>query len=93
MTIDRGTRLVDLTLGDLLAVLDERETCRQETARREETLPPLVYGLSGIQMLYRCSKSTASRILRGGRIDAAVSQVGRKIVVNTRKALECLPQD
>lgn len=46
-----------------------------------------VYGLKGIQELFGCSKTTAMK-LKNGVISGAVTQVGKKIVVDWRKALE-----
>lgn len=46
-----------------------------------------VFGISGIATLFGCSIPTASRIKRSGIIDNAITQVGRKIVVDAEKAL------
>lgn len=46
-----------------------------------------VYGIAGIAALFGCSIPTASRIKRSGVIDEAITQVGRKIVVDAEKAL------
>jgi len=47
-----------------------------------------VYGIAGIAQIFGCSIPTASRIKRSGIINAAISQVGRKITVDVDKALE-----
>lgn len=49
-----------------------------------------VYGLKGLAELLHCSLSTASRIKKSGRIDKAVTQYGRKIIVDVGMALELL---
>lgn len=87
-------RLVDMTVSELRAVLSEFEMslverigltglCRD--AKRFE------HGLEGIQRIYKCSKSTASRIKKSGVIDAAISQFGRKITIDVNKALAIKP--
>src|SRR5690554_7325142 len=48
----------------------------------------LVYGIKGIAELFGCSISTAQRIKDSGKIKKALTQVGRKIVVDADKALE-----
>ena len=48
----------------------------------------LVYGIAGIAQIFGCSIPTASRIKKSGIINDAITQVGRKIVVNADKALE-----
>lgn len=53
--------------------------------KREEHI---VYGIAGIAQIFGCSIPTASRIKKSGIISEAITQVGRKIVVNADKALE-----
>lgn len=48
----------------------------------------LVYGIKGIADTFGCSIPTANRIKRSGVIDDAITQVGRKIVVDADLALE-----
>ncbi len=47
-----------------------------------------VYGLAGIARLFGCSLPTANRIKQSGKINRAITQVGRKIIVNADLALE-----
>ncbi len=47
-----------------------------------------VYGLPRIARLFGCSIPTACRIKRSGKIDRAVTQIGRKIIVDADLALE-----
>lgn len=47
-----------------------------------------VYGLKGIAELFGCSLPTANRIKQSGKIDKAVTQIGRKIIVDAELALE-----
>ena len=56
----------------------------------EEAAKPrrLVYGIQGIADTFGCSIPTANHIKRSGVIDAAITQVGRKIVVDADLALE-----
>ena len=56
----------------------------------EESAKPrrLVYGIQGIADTFGCSIPTANRIKRSGVIDDAITQVGRKIVVDADLALE-----
>ena len=50
----------------------------------------LVFGLQGLCNLLGCSTSTATRIKKSGVIDAAISQVGRIIVIDADLALDLL---
>ncbi len=68
----------------------------QQNGERTEQLPaPIlapqkrhVYGIRGIAELFGCSIPTANRIKRSGRIDKAITQIGRKIIVDAELALE-----
>ena len=42
-----------------------------------------VYGILGIAKLFGCSLPTANRIKKSGKIDKAITQIGRKIIVDT----------
>ena len=52
------------------------------------TSPKYVYGLSGIATLFGCSIPTANRIKKSGKIDKAIKQIGRKIIVDAELALQ-----
>ena len=43
--------------------------------------------IEGIAQVFGCSVPTANRIKRSGIIDAAITQVGRKIIVDADMAL------
>lgn len=47
-----------------------------------------VYGIGGIARLFGCSMPTANRIKKSGKIDRAITQIGRKIIVDAEMALE-----
>ena len=47
-----------------------------------------VYGIKGIADLFGCSVPTANKIKKSGKIDKAITQVGRKIIVDAELALE-----
>ncbi|GHU65135.1 hypothetical protein FACS1894123_10860 [Bacteroidia bacterium] len=47
-----------------------------------------VYGIRGISQLFGCSMPTANRIKKSGKIDKAITQIGRKIIVDAELALE-----
>ena len=65
----------------------EREA---QKAQQQEAAKPRnrVYGLKGIEQLFNCSTTTAWRIKNSEWIKPAISQVGRKIVVDADLALE-----
>ncbi len=46
-----------------------------------------VYGLKGIAKLFNCSISSAMRLKKSGKIKDAITQEGRKIVLDVERAL------
>ena len=68
----------------------------KHASRQTETQPqPItdterkyVYGILGIVKLFGCSLHTANRIKKSGKIDKAITQIGRKIIVDVELALE-----
>lgn len=63
----------------------ETDSTKQTSAKEERHF---VYGLSGLARLFGCSLPTANRIKQSGKIDRAITQVGRKIIVDADLALE-----
>lgn len=53
-----------------------------------ETNRRYVYGYAGIAQLFNCSIPTAARIKNSGRINNAITQIGRKIIVDAELALQ-----
>ncbi len=45
------------------------------------------YGIEGIARIFGCSVPTANRIKKSGVIDKAITQIGRKIVIDADLAL------
>jgi len=82
--IDRDRPLWQLTVGELLDILQS-----ERLAQKLEKTPEkrIVYGLKGIAEIFGCSTSTAQRIKNSGKIKKAITQVGRKIVVDADLAL------
>lgn len=88
INIDPNTRLIDLTVGNLMELL---ESIQGEKAAPQAVTAPgkkYVYGIAGIAQIFNCSMTTANRIKASGRIDRAISQTGRIIVVDADLALE-----
>lgn len=92
---EKNKPLFALTVGEFL---DLQKKTEPETPARETVSPVLpdspryVYGLKGIAALFGCGMVTASKIKRSGLIDRAVTQIGRKIIVDAHLALELVRQ-
>lgn len=83
--INKETPIALLTVGQLMELLNSER--KAETVTISETSKRLVYGLHGIRNLFNVSHATAQRY-KDTIIKDAVSQNGRKIVVDADKALE-----
>lgn len=59
-----------------------------EEVLRDTAIHKYVYGLSGLAQIFGCSIPTANRIKKSGKIDKAIKQIGRKIIVDVELALE-----
>ena len=103
MTTNDSLRLAEL-LKTPICKLDGEELAfliTSITAGAQSQLPinqpkteeHIVYGIAGIAQIFGCSIPTASRIKKSCIINDAVTQVGRKIVVNADKALELAKQN
>ena len=78
--------------GEELLFLTQQKVMQPEGAESEMSSAKeerhFVYGLSGLARLFGCSLPTANRIKQSGKIDRAITQVGRKIIVDADLALE-----
>lgn len=76
--------------GDEFAFLiSNLSLLKKEEVKPVESKPKnLVYGIQGIADIFGCSIPTANRIKKSGVIDDAITQVGRKIVVDADLALK-----
>jgi hypothetical protein len=80
LTVLEFTELIEQTVKKVVAQSDKE----QPQAKK------YVYGIAGIAELFGCSKVTANSIKQSGRIDKAITQIGRKIVVDAELALSLI---
>jgi hypothetical protein len=89
MAYQNSSLLSTLTVGDLREIL--REEMSGRTGEVVKSHGRLVFGLDGIRELFHCSHKQA-QYYKDHIITEAVSQHGRKIVVDADKALELFNQ-
>lgn len=85
MQVNDDTRLVDMTVSDLKSII--LEVVKSQNA---DNTPHQVKGIAGIAQIFGCGKRTAQRIKDSGKINQAISQYGRTIVVDADLALKLL---
>ena len=83
---DMNTRIIDLTLGELLEAIEDRVKDYQRQPEKEEKR--FVYGLKGLAKLLGCSKTTAARLKATGNYDEAITQIGALLLIDADKVLE-----
>ena len=76
--------------GEEFLLLSKHASAQAETQPQPvtDTERKYVYGIGGIARLFGCSMPTANRIKKSGKIDKAITQIGRKIIVDAELALE-----
>jgi hypothetical protein len=77
-----------MTGEEFLFLQQNSEQKQVQPATLSETQKKYVYGIGGIARLFGCSIPTANRIKQSGKIDKAITQIGRKIIVEAELALE-----
>lgn len=85
--ISDNTRIIDLTVGQLLELLSKNTSTDDE--KSDESFDPNehVYGLKGIADLFHVSHTTA-QMYKNTFLKPAVRQFGRKIITNKKLAIE-----
>lgn len=81
--------LFSLTVGEFLA-LQKVESSQTGPKQATESIKKYVYGYEGGMKLFNCSRPTFYRILKSQRIAPAVRQIGRKLIIDSEKALELI---
>ena len=73
---------------EFLFLIQSPEKTLEKNIATEEDPKKHVYGIKGIAQLFGCSIPTAHRIKKSGKISKAITQIGRKIIVDADLALE-----
>ena len=85
-----NTRVIDLTLGDLLDAVEARvkqATSSKTEAYQNQSDKHFVYGLKGLARLLGCSKTTAARLKASGKYDEAITQIGALLIIDADEVL------
>ena len=79
-------QLIDI----LMSVISNQQAIHPILSEQPKEDKRYVYGMAGLARLLGCSIVTANRIKKSGVINKAISQVGRKIIIDADLALELL---
>lgn len=80
--------LWQMTGEELLQLLQSEGVTKEVATPAIDSSKKYVYGIAGIARLFGCSMPTANRIKQSGKIDKAITQIGRKIIIDSDLALE-----
>ncbi len=82
------TPIWQLSVRELLEIIDNSTLLKMPNEEIKKDAPNYVYGISGLAKLLGCSKGHASKLKAEGLFDEAIIQNGRKIIIDSDKALE-----
>ncbi len=89
-----NTPIWQLTVGEFLEL---QEKSRIDIAKKEKSdssiKKNLVYGIKGLAELLSCSPTTAQKIKNSGVIDKAISQFGRKLIIDADLVLKLISKE
>jgi len=80
--------LFQLTTEEFVFINKNSQVTKSVQNEKVEKPKNHVYGIQGIADLFGCSKATANRLKKSRVIDAAITQIGRKIIVDAELALK-----
>lgn len=91
--MDPTTRLIDLTVGELQAIISHEVERRMAGLRipaqeqKEQPAEKPLYGLAGIAEALHCSTRRAQRMKSEGLLEGGYQQIGSKIIVRSPQML------
>lgn len=83
------TPIWQLTVGELKDLIQETTGTKTEP-KAMQTTEGYVYGIAGLAELIGTSKTTAQRIKSSGLFNEAITQIGRKMIINKKVVIEIL---
>ena len=86
-TVTENTPLVMVTLGQLCEFLQGQQALQAQQPQQMQGGKRFVYGIKGIRNLFNVSHTTAQRY-KNTILAEAVSQQGKKIIVDVEKAVQ-----
>ena len=88
-----NTPIWQLTVGEFLELA---EKTRVQSIKKEECKhvfnKKIIYGIKGLSKLLNCSTTTAQKIKNSGVIDKAITQIGRKLIIDADLSLTLLKE-
>ena len=88
-----NTPIWQLTVGEFLELAERsRVQIGKEEKSKQQLEKKLAYGIRGLAELLNCSISTAQKIKNSGVLDKAITQFGRKMIIDSDMALKLIKE-
>lgn len=88
-----NTPIWQLTVGEFLELAEKNQVkVAKETTTDSFPKKNLIYGIKGLAKLLECSTTTAQKIKNSGVIDKAISQFGRKLIIDADLVLKLMTE-
>lgn len=81
-----------MTGSEIIELFSSIFPVQEQAQIKDFTSDKYVYGLSGLAKLLGVGKTTAQKLKNEGIFDAAITQTGKKIIVNSELALQLLKE-
>ncbi len=85
-----NTPIWQLTVGELISILDIKIEEKINESSIDGTKKEYVYGIPGLARILGCGRTTAQKIKSSGKINDAIVQEGRNIIIDKQKVFEIL---
>ena len=83
-----------LTIGEFVELIDSRIPKKEDAvATNDFSSVKYVHGLAGLAKILGCSKNHAGKLKISGIFDEAIIQNGRKIIIDSEKALKLFKEN
>lgn len=88
--INDTTPIWQLTVKEFKDLIQETSGAKAEPEKTQPNYEAYTYGIAGLAELIGASKTTAQKLKSSGILDAAITQIGNKIIINKKTAIEIL---
>lgn len=95
MNLGLETRVIDVTVGELLDKIKETVRNEVQSNKTEDKEPEdeYVYGIEGLADFLHCGKSKAQKLSSSGVIDSAIFRFGRNIMFNKKEVIKKIQEN
>jgi len=90
MVITEQTRVIDLTVGDLISLMNNMMPKKQEPIVNNYCDDEFIHGYAGLARFLKCSQKTIWEHKKDGKYDNAIIRNGKKIIFKRSEVVKVL---